>query len=127
MFALIPLELQRGQSWTDSTSTALCSGSIPVTLTALRHYQVIGEINNGAHIGLLLERLDKTSLAGEGAEGQHRVQLKSEGTGRTELLIDPITGALLEVTGTNTSLVTITTSGRSQKFTQTSKEEVTRR
>lgn len=124
---LPPLQLRKGQTWTDSTSTAACSGSIPVMLTALRQYRVVGETNNAAHSGLLLERLDKTTSTGEGAEGQHRVQLKSEGTGQTQLLINPVTGTLLEATGTNTTLATVTTSGRSQKFTQISREHVVRR
>ena len=121
---LIPIQLQRGQSWVDSTSTAACSGSIPVTLTALRHYRVMGEITNGTRKGLLLERVDKTSSVGEGSEGQHRIQLRTEGTGNTQILIDPLTGALLKATGANTTLVTVTTSGRSQRFTQTSREQL---
>ncbi len=124
---LPPFQLRRGQAWTDSTSTAACSGAIPVTLTALRQYRVVGETSNAARSGLLLERLDKTTSAGEGAEGQHRVQLLSEGTGRMQLLIDPVTGALLEATGTNTTVATVTASGRSQKFTQISREHVVQR
>lgn len=121
---LIPIQLQRGQSWMDSTSTATCSGSIPVTLTALRHYRVVGETTDGARRGLLLERVDKTSSVGEGTEGQHRIQLRTEGTGNMELLIDPQTGGLLKATGANTTLATVTTSGRSQRFTQTSREQL---
>ena len=127
LLILPPLQLRRGQTWTDSTSALACSGSIPVTLTALRQYRVVGETNSGGRSGLLLERLDKTTSAGEGSEGQHRVQLKSEGTGQTQLLIDPLTGALLEATGTNTTLATVTASGRSQKFTQLSREHVLQR
>lgn len=124
---IIPVQLRRSQSWTDSTSTAACSGPIPVTLTALRHYRVVGEIADGTHSGILLERVDKTSSFGEGSEGQHRIQLRTEGTGNTQFLIDPLTGTLLEATGVNTTLATVTTSGRSQRFSQTSREQVTRR
>jgi hypothetical protein len=104
-----------------------CSGSIPVTLTALQSYRVLGETTSGARSGILLERIDKTASTGEGADGQHRVQLKSEGSGQTQLLIDPLSGVLLEATGMNTTTATVTTSGRSQKFTQTSREYIFQR
>ena len=123
---VVPLQLQRGQIWTDSTSSMACSGSIPVTLTALQSYRVIGETNTGAYSGILLERLDKTTSTGEGVDGQHRVQLRSEGSGQTQLLIDPVIGVLLEATGKNTTIATVISSGRSQRFTQTSREHVTR-
>lgn len=124
---LPPLQLRKGQTWTDSTTGPACSGSIPVTLTASRQYRVTGEVNSGPRRGLLLERIDRTTSSGEGSEGQHRVQLKSEGTGQTMLLIDPVTGALIEATGTNTTLAVVTTSGRSQQFTQTSRERIVQR
>lgn len=126
-FILPPLQLSKGQTWTDSTTGPACSGSIPVTLTALRQYRVTGEVNSGARRGLLLERLDRTTSSGEGSQGQHRVQLRSEGTGQTQLLIDPVTGALIEATGTNTTLAVVTASGRSQKFTQISREQIIQR
>jgi len=123
----MPLQLRKGQTWTDSTSATLCSGSIPVTLIALRSYRVIGEISTGARTGVLLERQDKTLSAGEGSEGQHRIQLRSEGGGQTQLLIDSTTGAPIELTVASTLTITVTTSGRSQKFIQTSREHVTER
>lgn len=125
--ALFPLQLRRGQTWTDSTSSTVCSGSIPVTLTALRSYRVIGETDTGGRSGILLERQDRTLSTGEGSEGQHRVQLKGEGAGQSQILIDSDTGVLIETTGTNTTTLTVTTSGRSQRFTQTSREHVVER
>ena len=124
---LFPLQLRRGQTWTDSTLSTVCSGSIPVTLTAVRSYRVIGETDTGGRGGILLERLDRTLSAGEGSEGQHRVQLRGGGAGQSQLLIDSSTGTLIETTGTNTTTVTVTTSGRSQRFTQTSREHIIER
>ena len=123
---LAPLQLRRGQVWSDSTSLVACSGSIPVTLIVVQSYRVIGETSSGDRNGILLERSDKTISAGEGADGQHRIQLKSEGTGQVQLLIDSVTGVLLEATGANTTLATVTSSGRSQRFTQATREHITR-
>jgi len=124
---IVPLQLQRDMSWTDSTSAIVCSGSVPVTLIALRNYRVLGETSLGTRQAILLERQDRTLSTGEGAEGQHRIQLKSEGSGQTQLFVDTVTGSLIETTGTNITTLIVTTSGRSQRFVQTSREHITER
>ena len=124
LVVLLPLQLRKDQTWTDSTSAAVCSGSVPVVLTTIRSYRVIGEAEFRGRQALRLSREEKTISQGEGSEGQHRIQLQSSGTGRGEVLIDRLTGALLESSIMSTVAVTITTSGRAQKFTQTSRELV---
>ncbi len=119
-----PIQLQKGLTWTDSTSTTTCSGPVSVLLVTVRTYRVIGETGTGARQGVLIERQDKTLSSGEGTNGQHRVQLRTEGSGQTQLLVDTTTGSLIEATGTNTTTVTVTTSGRTQRFVQTSREHV---
>ena len=124
---IVPLQLQREMRWTDSTSAIVCSGSVPVTMVARRSYHVLGETSLGTRQAILLERQDQTLSTGEGAEGQHRVQLRSEGSGQMQLLVDTITGSLIEATGTNVTTLVVTTSGRSRKFVQTSREHITER
>jgi hypothetical protein len=121
----LPSRLQKDQTWTDSTSATVCSGPIPVILTTIRSYRVLGEADIRGRPGIRLAREDRTTSQGEGSDGQHRVQLQSSSTGRGELLIDRTTGALLESSTISTVSLTITTSGRSQRFTQTSRELVT--
>ena len=122
----LPLQLRKDQTWTDSTSAAVCSGSVPVVLTTIRSYRVIGETEIHGQPALRLNREDRTTSQGEGSEGQHRIQLQSSGTGRGEVIIDRTTGALLESSITSTVAVIITTSGRAQRFTQISRELVSR-
>lgn len=124
---MVPLQLRKDMTWTDSTSINVCSGAIPVMLTALRTYRVLGETSVSGHQQIVLERLDKALSTGEGSEGQHRIQLRSEGSGQTQLLINASTGSLIEATGTNTTTITVTTSGRSQRFVQASREHVSER
>jgi hypothetical protein len=125
LVVFLPLQLRKDQTWTDSTSAAVCSGSIPVVLTAIRSYRVISETEIHGQPALRLSREDRTTSQGEGSEGQHRIQLQSNGTGRGEVIIDRTTGELLESSVTSTVGITVTTSGRTQKFTQVSRELVT--
>lgn len=116
----VPSMLQKDMTWSDSTTANICSGSIPVTSTTSRHFRVVGEVSRG----ILIERQERTSLTGEGAQGQHRLRIRSNGTGTAQLIIDARTGALLESTGTHTASVIVTASGKDQQFTQTTRERL---
>lgn len=122
LVVLLPLQLRKDQTWTDSISGAVCSGLIPAILTTIRSYRVLGETESRGRQALRLSREDRTTSQGEGSDGQHRILLQSSGTGRGEILVDRTTGALLESSVASTVAVTITTSGRVRKFTQTSRE-----
>jgi hypothetical protein len=121
----LPLVLHKDMVWTDSATTNSCSGSIPVTSTTVRRYRVVGE-TSGSNRGVLLERQDRTTLSGEGSQGQHRVRLKSDGSGTAQVVIDAETGAVLESNGVHTASVVVTASGRDQRFTQRTREQLSR-
>jgi hypothetical protein len=120
---LPPLQLLRGASWTDSTTVSTCAGSIPVTLTLLRTYRILGEGSSGT---ILVERTDRSLSTGEGAQDQHRVTIRGDGTGSARLELDSRTGALVEAQGEGMTTVDVTSSGRTQRFTQRLREHVTR-
>jgi hypothetical protein len=122
-----PTQLQKGLTWTDSTDTSICSGPVPVSLTAVRSYRVMGETKQGESPAILLERQDRTISTGEGSEGQHRIQIKSQGNGHSTILIDVQSGALIEMTTVNSTTAAVTTSGRTQQFVQTTRERIERR
>jgi hypothetical protein len=119
----VPLFVQKDMTWMDSTTASVCSGLIPVTSTALRRYRVMGETDKG----ILIERQDRTVSAGEGTQGQHRVRLRSDGTGTAQLIVDSRTGSLIESTGTYVTSVVVTASRRERKFTQTTRERISLR
>jgi len=123
VMVLPPLRLQRGASWTDSSTVSTCAGSVPVTLTVLRTYRILGEGRSGT---ILVERNDRTLTTGDGAQDQHRVTIRSEGTGSARLELDSETGALIESQGEGTTTVDVTASGRTRRFTQRLKERITR-
>jgi hypothetical protein len=117
-----PVTLHKDMTWSDSVSSALCSGSIPVTTTSVRNYRVIGETPQG----ILIERRDRTMAAGEGSQGQHLVRLKTEGSGTAQITIDSETGELLQAVSSSSTTAVITASGRDQRFVQTVRERINR-
>lgn len=121
-----PVNLHLGMTWTDTLSMTACSGGIPVTLTSIRNYQIIGERNIEGLEGIEITRTDKTALTGESEQGQHRVGISSTSTGSAQLFIDRQSGSLLRSTGQYSGAVTIITSGRRQVFNQTVQETVDR-
>ena len=122
---LVPLQLRTGLTWMDSTTASVCSGPMLVSLTSVRIYMVKGQAVVRGRTAILLEQQNRTSFAGEGAQEQHRIRVRGDGTGKSQLAVDAVTGALIDVTADNTTLLTITASGRDQRFTQTSYERVT--
>ncbi len=92
---MAPSTLSRNQSWTDSSTVPACSGSIPVQVTQIREYRVLGE-TGGA---VLVDRRDRTVASGEGSQGQHRISLQARGTGSGQLRLDRMTGEVISATG----------------------------
>ena len=123
---LVPLQLHRGLTWTDSIAATVCSGPLPTLLSSVRTYLVKGQgvLHNRAVI--LLEQHNRTSFTGEGAQQQHRIRMRGNGSGKAQLAVDATTGALIEAVADHITALTITSSGRDQHFTQTSREHVTR-
>lgn len=121
---ILPPQLAQGMTWRDSTSTAGCSGSISVNTIAIRSYRVAGETELSGRPALLLERTEKILSSGEGSENQHRISIRTEGSGAGKVYIDRSSGALLSTESEQQINATIT-AGRSQRFIQVVKEKTT--
>lgn len=114
----IPTNLKAGMTWTDSTTTEGCRGSIPTLSTVVRLYQVVGDTLFNDEPALLIRKTETISAKGEGNEGQHRVQMTATGSGTANLYFNILAGSFLGMTGTQTTDLTITASGRTSKFLQ---------
>ena len=123
---LSPLQLSKGMTWTDSTTSTICSGPVPVVLTAIRSYQVMGETSLAGVPAILLEQLTRTRFSGEGVQDQHRLRTQGEGSGKAQIRIDAGTGSVLDITGSHTSLISVFASGREHRFTQALQERIIR-
>ncbi len=119
----VPLTLAPGTAWVDSSTVTVCSGSVPLQLSAVKSYRVSGEGNrNGAPV-IIIDRTDRFTASGEGTQGQHRVTVTTRGSGSAKVYVDRTTGFLNSSEGEQQAQVTITASGRTQAFIQTVKEQ----
>lgn len=121
----IPNALIAGTTWRDSTTTTGCRGMIPAASTVISNYSVTGDTSINNTRVLQIERADSISATGEGSSGQHRIMVTASGTGLSHAFLDPITGRLLMLNGTQSTFVNVTTSGRVGRFLQNVTESIT--
>jgi len=120
----IPNALIAGAMWRDSTTTTGCRGMIPATSTVISNYTVTGDTTINSTRVLQIQRVDSISATGEGSSGQHRIMMTATGTGLSHAFLDPISGRLVLLNGTQSTLVNVTTSGRLERFVQNVKESI---
>ena len=114
----IPSHFMAGDHWRDSTTTTGCRGIIPTESQTISNYIVIGD-TTFANVGVVqIHRIDSLSATGEGSEEQHRILVTATGTGFVDLFFDITTGRLTGSHSSQTSLVSVTTSGRRTRFLQ---------
>jgi hypothetical protein len=119
---LLPLEITDQQTWTDSTSSNVCSGTLPLILTSIRTFRVSGELELDGFPALVIDENEKTFSKGEGSQGQHQIFVEAQGSTSGRLYIDRSSGQLLTANLTTTSSLSIQSSGRVQHFLQSSTE-----
>ncbi len=123
---ITPLQLQAGMTWQDSLSTSSCSGQLPLNLTILRSYKVLGESSFEGLPAITVEVTEKTLSTGEGSQDQHRIIVNGEGLKSGRFYLDTTNGSLISSSSNTHTTLQIQSSGRTQQFTQDSKETTTR-
>lgn len=114
----IPATLNAGATWSDSSTTHGCRGTIPTTTHTQSRYTVIGDTTVGGTVALQVHRADSISANGDGAQGQHHITLAATGIGGTELYLDPASGRFLGADETQETILDVTTSGHTERFLQ---------
>ncbi len=122
---VLPSRISPGMTWQDSTTSTICHGSTPVSLTLTHTYRIIDEVTWRGQPAILIERQGKSLSTGDGSDGQHRVAVAGEGVIRGKLYVDTSSGLVIEAEQDQEMRLTITSSGRSQKFIQTIHEVIT--
>jgi hypothetical protein len=123
---LLPLEITEQQAWTDTTSSTVCSGTLPFTLTSILTFHVIGESEFDGSPALVLDQSERTFSKGEGPQGQHRILVEAEGLTTGRIYIDRTSGQLLGTNLTNKTSLLIHSSGQVHHFFQNSTETTKR-
>jgi hypothetical protein len=121
----LPDQLVSGEKWRDSTVTTGCRGTIPAESTVISNYLVLGDTTLANTTALQIYRTDSLSATGEGVDGQHRIIVSAAGTGAANLFFNVAAGRLIGLTGSQTTVVNVTTSGRLTQFIQHVTESVT--
>jgi hypothetical protein len=120
----LPTQLTAGATWSDTVIVEGCRGNIPAVTNIARRYTVVGDTTVGGTQLLHVVRTEAVVSRGEGNEGQHRVLMNATGTGTSSLFFDVTKGRFFGSSGTHTTDVGITTSGRVNHFLQHTTERV---
>lgn len=123
---VLPLELTDQQTWSDSTSSSVCYGAMPLSITSIRVFRVVGESVLDGFPVLIVDENERTFSKGEGSQDQHRIFVEAQGTTTGRFYLDPASGQLIATNLVNKTSLSIQSSGRTQHFLQNS-TEVTRR
>jgi len=121
----IPALLSTSMSWKDSTNSTACQGSIPTRSRVLRSYHVMSESIYEGIRTLVVQRTDTIQADGEGAQQQHRLTLSANGTGSATYYLNTTSGLILHLSVGQDLDLSITASGKTSRFRQTSKQEFT--
>jgi hypothetical protein len=119
LFATLPKGISPGTRWTDSASTTTCRGRLPIVTTATRHYEAISDTSWRGRPAILIARTDSlaivsrrdssTDSAGTDINGSTvSMDAIGQGHGVFTLILDPVSGTLLESSGTTQTEILVT-------------------
>ena len=95
----IPVTVERGQVWTDSTVSTLCRGGIPLTVTRVSHFQISNVRNSRDSTLAEVHRQTVLTLVGWGMQGSRRITVRGEGSSQTLFTYDLRAGRFLGSSG----------------------------
>lgn len=118
-----PTWLSTGATWTDSAELKGCQGMVRTTSHIIRSFFVSGQREYQGYPVLAVQRRDTIQAQGEGTQQQHRVELEANGTGNATYYLSPKDGQVIALTIEQELNLTITASGKHNRFRQSSKQE----
>jgi hypothetical protein len=122
-----PPVLDSGARWSDSASTTVCNGSVPVTTGAVRDYEVEGRETLNGTPAIRVRRRETFTLAGAGTVHGQPLSVTGRGTAEGTLYFDPAAGVYLGGTETSESTLTVSDGRRPTPFVQRVTRRVTMR
>ncbi len=117
----VPDTLAVGREWTDTVQTLSCRDRIPLHGTAVRRFRVVrATTEDSARVVVLIDRISRGRMAGDGEQFGERVSLTGETSGTMRYMVDPATGRLLRAAGTASLALSLKSSRRNQQVKQES-------
>jgi len=115
----LPDTLIVGREWTDTVRTLSCRERVLLRGTSVRRFRVVrGEIEDGSRVVVLIDRIARTRVAGEGEQFGEPVSLSGDGSGTLRYVFDPVAGHLLRAEGTSSLAVNFSSARRKQRVQQ---------
>lgn len=90
----LPTPLERGRTWSDSTTHQLCRSGVPLTVTSRHAWTVEGEVEQGGRTFVRLVRATESTIAGIGSGRRAGASVDGAGRAQAEYLLDPTVGRL---------------------------------
>jgi hypothetical protein len=123
LLARFPAQMTPGLAWRDSVNSGGCQAAIPTAARTTRSFIVSGEAIYEGQPVLLVQRSDAIQAHGEGAQQQHPLKLDANGTGSAVYYLDTRNGRVVRLTSGQELTLTITTSSKSHRFKQSSRQD----
>jgi hypothetical protein len=118
-----PRTLAPGLTWRDSILSIGCYGTIPLRVTVIRRFSVVGKTSFNGQAAVGVQRLDSITAQGAGRQQQHQLVIEARGSGAATYTLSPGAGRLLHLATNQDLEFTIRASGRTNRFRETAKEE----
>jgi hypothetical protein len=122
-----PAVLSVGARWSDSVSTTVCNGNVPVTTGAVREYEVEARETLDGTPAVRVRRRETFTLAGAGAVHGQSLSVTGRGTADGTLYFDPAAGVYLGGTETSEAELTVNDGRHPTPFVQRVSRRVTMR
>ena len=118
-----PARFAIGSSWHDSTTSAVCYGTVPLTATVVRKFSVVGRTSYNGASTVAIQRIDSITAHGEGRQQQHRVVVDVSGTGTAMYYLSSEQSSVLHLITNQDLEFVIQISPRMRRFHESAKEE----
>lgn len=99
-----------GTHWADTSTVIVCHGRTPLKQQIIHRYMLLGERSWQGKHALEIQRSTQIEIEGLQADSQDPITAKGNGSGTTNLLIDPETGLILQSSSTSDLSLSVITS-----------------
>lgn len=117
----LPDTLVIGREWSDTVHTLSCRDRVPLKGTSVRRFRVVrAEVEGDSHVIVLVDRIARGRLTGEGEQFGERVAIEGESSGSVRYTVDPAVGRLVRASGTSSLTFSLKSKRRNQSVRQES-------
>lgn len=91
----LPTNLEDGRQWREEITRLVCRAEIPVTISSVHEYRVVGPTVFENDTVLQITRTTTATLEGERKQDDKTISLEGTGSGTAQLYVDPAAGQLI--------------------------------